>query len=478
MTELDQLHHRLPLRHITPPQPPSTDRRQLPSELFVLHPAPPRYRSAAIATLCTAGPVLAGQALDQPTVGLIASTGALAALYGGRGSVRQEATAVGYAALGLTTSIAIGSALAGYPWMAVLGTALWAAVVTAICAIAQAWPPGTVMLVLLCAVGGGLPPGQTVQRIGAVATVAACATILSSMAALATRPRDVRGHPAPSTGAPVRSGHLRRALVHFAGSPVPWMAARTGIAVGLAGAAALMCHLGRPYWAMAVAGAVLARGSYAASANTRALLRGAGTAAGCLLAGVLAALHPNGIGIALILAALTFITELVVARNYALAMIFVTPLSTILVATATHASSVLAIIGDRLVETLLGCLAAVVAGQLATSRWAVRHKQRAVMAVFTTVVDLLEDPRQPQRIAALRAARSQLLLVSERTAGERRAVRTAAATLDHAADAARSLAERALNSPSPSPRSGRIARGSPKVTRDAKSANNSTWRSP
>lgn len=413
-------------------------------ELFVLHPMPSRRRSATIAAVCTAAPVLAGQALGQPVLGLISSTGALAALYGGRGTPRQEAGAVAGAALALAVGMTIGSSLAGHDRLAVLGTALWAAVAALFLALARVRPPGIVMPVLVCSVGTGLPPGHTGPRVLAVAGVGCCAAVLSWLAARLSGPD---GSPQPAVAEAASGNRLLSAARSLPSSPLPWMAVRTGAAVGLAGAASLLCQVGRPYWAMAAAAAVLARGSHAVSANARAVLRGVGTAVGCLLAGALAATHPRGVAIAVLLAALTFVIELVVARNYAIAMVFVTPLSVLLVTSATGATAVLTITADRLLETVLGCAAAAAAGQLVTRRWAVRHRREAVTAVLTATAELIEAGPEPGRAAALRDAVALLRLVSERTAGERRGVRVAAAALDRVAAAALSLAQQAADQP-------------------------------
>ncbi|MFJ8096917.1 FUSC family protein [Streptomyces griseofuscus] len=416
------------------------------SEIFAVRPAPTRFRSGLIAAVSTAVPILIGQRTGQASLGLIASSGALAALYSGSGrSPRAEAVEVGLAAAGLTASFAVGTALAGHPWANVAGNALWAAVATAACALARARPPGIVMLVLLATVGGGLQPGQPGQRIAAVAAVAFGAAALCWLAAFAQpRPEGTGREQAPPEGTAFAA--LPLALRSLPSSPIPLMSARTGIGVGLAGAAALLCQLDRPYWAMAAAGAVMARGSFAGGTRTLALLRGTGTAAGCLLAGAVAAVRPEGAAIALVLAALTFVTELVVVHNYAAAMVFVTPLSTVLVAAASHDTAVVALAGDRLLETLLGCLAAVVAGQLVTGRWALRQRQKAVARVLLAVADLMEEPTRGERFTALHHAHLQLQLVGDRTAAERPTVRTAASPLDHVVEAARDLALHHLTS--------------------------------
>ncbi|MFF4837952.1 FUSC family protein [Streptomyces sp. NPDC001315] len=414
------------------------------SEILVLHPMPSRHRSATIAAVCTAAPVLAGQALGQPVLGLVASTGSLAALYGDRGTPRQEVDAVAGAALALAMGMAIGSSLAGHTWLAVLGTALWATVAALLFALIQARPPGIVMPVLVCSVGTGLPPGHTGLRVLAVAAVGCAATVLSWLVAKFSA---AGGSSQPPSAEDESRSRLLVAPKSLPFSPLPWMAVRTGAAVGLAGVASLLCQVGRPYWAMAAAAAVLARGSHAVSANSRAVLRGVGTTVGCLLAGALAATHPRGLAIAVLLAALTFVIELVVARNYAIAMVFVTPLSVLLVTSATGASAVLTITADRLLETVLGCVAAAVAGQLVTRRWAVRHRREAVTDVLTVAAGLIEAGPTPRRRTELRDAVALLRLVSERTAGERRGVRVAAAELEEVAAATLSLAEQVLDQP-------------------------------
>ncbi|MEV4005277.1 FUSC family protein [Actinomadura sp. NPDC049753] len=406
------------------------------TELLTLHPSPPRHRSAVIAAACTAAPVLIGGTLHQPGLGLGASTGALAALYGGRGAPLRDAAAVGGAGLALTAGMALGGTLAGQAWGAVLGTAMWTCLVSAIFSVANARPPGIVMPVLVCAAGAGLPPGHAVQRAAAVAAVAACATVLTWGAA---RPR----RAVSGTGLAIRRTDVRRLAAELPASPVPWAATRAATAVALAGSFSLLCQLGRPSWAMAAAGAVLGRGGHAASANARARLRGAGTAVGCVLAGALAALEPRGIMLAALLASLTYITELVVIRNYALAMVFVTPLGVLLATSAAPASAVTGTTVDRLLETVSGCLAAVVAGQMVTRRWAVVQRRRAIAAVLERTAELLEHPQAGA--APVHRARGRLALVSERTAGERRGVRAAAAALDPVAAAAEELAERATN---------------------------------
>ncbi|MDN3028571.1 hypothetical protein [Streptomyces sp. S.PB5] len=87
--------------------------------------------------------------------------------------------------------------------------------------------------------------------------------------------------------------------------------------------------------------------------------------------------------VAVLLGGLTYVIELVVVRNDAVAMIFVTPLSVLLATSATGATAVVTITADRLLETVLDCLPTVAAGCLVNRRWAVRHRR------------LMRRPRSP-----------------------------------------------------------------------------------
>ncbi|MDH2415263.1 FUSC family protein [Nocardioides sp. CER19] len=412
-------------------------------ELIGFRAAPSRLRSALVAAACTGAPIALGYQFGQPTLGLIASTGSLAALYAGNGRPGREARAVGSATIGLALSLAFGSLLAGHAWIGLAGNAAWAIACTAVCAVVRARVPATVMPILLCAVGSGLPPGQTLVRGAAVIVVGAMATALSVVAAFGRGGGAVR-HPVPPGASRIR---LREELAHLPFSPVPLMALRCGAAVALAGSFATLVDTGRGYWAMATAGAVLARGSHLASANRLAFLRGLGTAAGCWLAAAIAAFGVHGYEVAVSLAGLTLLTELVIARNYAMAMVFVTPQATMLVAAASHATAVFALTLDRLLETVIGCLAAVAAGTLVTARWALQQRRRAVLAVLAGAVRLRVDPGAPAVRDSLERARERLLLVRERTAGERRGVRSAVEALDPALETALRIAEGVLASP-------------------------------
>ena len=78
-----------------------------------------------------------------------------------------------------------------------------------------------------------------------------------------------------------------------------------------------------------------------------------GTQLGISLFELVALHHPVGFGVVALLMLLQAATEVVVARNYALALLFITPLA-LTNSTIGHAGSTLVMVQGRLLDTLLG----------------------------------------------------------------------------------------------------------------------------
>jgi uncharacterized membrane protein YccC len=288
------------------------------------------------------------------------------------------------------------------------------------------------MLALACAVGSGLPAGPAIQYAGAVLAVGGMATVLATALSFADR-RRCGGHA-------VARADWRAELRRLPRSPGPRMAARTGTAVLLAGGTAVITGLDHAYWGMAAAAAVLGQGTYAAAANRRALARGTGTLLGVLLAGPLLAAHPRGVAAALLLGALIFLSEVSVTRHYGLAVVFLAPISVLLMDVAGRPAEVGPQLLTLVLETVIGCVSAVVAGQLVSRRWVVRQ-------LLIAAADLPASARPEPAQRRLEQARARLVLVGERTAAERRNVSASAHTLDTIVDQTLHLAEASLLHP-------------------------------
>ena len=305
--------------------------------------------------LLTVGlPALAGR-LD---LGLLASTGALSALYLSSRSRRERLRRLPIVQLGLLAAIALGAATRG--------NAIAAPVVLVVVAI------GAVVLVSGTAVG---PPGALFPVLGAgVAArltgprsaggdaldpllIIGCATAGAVLAYLvvtvplalpAVRRRD---RAIPTTP-------LRFALDASGRTAV----ARVSAAALVAAIVAAVLGLERGYWVVVAVVAVLQAGRGRRLSGIRGVHRIVGTLIGAGVFVVLASvvgLPAQGPVLALVLALLQFGAEMVVVAHYGIALLFVTPLA-LLIAEAGSRGSPLAIAGARVLDTAIGCAIALV----------------------------------------------------------------------------------------------------------------------
>lgn len=312
-------------------------------ELVRFHPSVGDWRVAARAGLAMllvlGGLVLAGR-LD---LGLYASFGIFASLYGGRlpsaGRLRIQ---VRHGLL-LTGAVVLGAAVGtseARAWLAIPVVTAMAALVSWL-SDRQGWsPPGALFPVF--AVGASATVPGDWLGVGVAALVAAGAATLSVLLGVLEQ-------------AMLPAAHVPRARPRPEG--IGRHAATTAIAVALAGTIATAAQIGHPYWAM-LAAVVPFVGRGAAVQLARGAHRILGTCLGIVVAALLLLLELPPLGVVLAVVLLQAAAELVVVRNYGLALVAVTPLALVLV----HASSpepVPQLLADRVLETLIGVAVAV-----------------------------------------------------------------------------------------------------------------------
>ncbi|GAA2637722.1 FUSC family protein [Paractinoplanes durhamensis] len=196
--------------------------------------------------------------------------------------------------------------------------------------------------------------------------------------------------------------------------PVWPAAARVALGALAAGAAAgVLAHvtgLGHPYWAALSAVAVLQADSLRLTLH-KSIQRAAGTTIGLFLAGAAVALPGDHWTLVAAIAIAQVCAELLVVRNYGLAMLAITPLA-LLVGELGKPTPAADLIGDRLVQTLLGCALGLIAAALVRNRAAARHLDEAIDEVTTATTALRRDRSD----ATGEARRLALLLLTLREA--------------------------------------------------------------
>jgi uncharacterized membrane protein YccC len=160
------------------------------------------------------------------------------------------------------------------------------------------------------------------------------------------------------------------------GSEETRLAARIAVASAVAGLLSPALGLGHSYWASVSAVAVLSSINFARISN-RAAHRALGTVVGVLV-GVVAIAYTPSPAVALIAVVVCQgIAELTVTRNYALCMVFATP-TALLLSSLAHPVPPLVLARDRVLDTLVGAVVAVVLYMLLPSRGAVVELERAL----------------------------------------------------------------------------------------------------
>lgn len=153
-------------------------------------------------------------------------------------------------------------------------------------------------------------------------------------------------------------------------SPSLLVAARAGLAAVIAGTIGAAFGLERTYWTTAAAVLMLHQGFDWTRTLQRGLERLSGTWAGLIVAGAILVFHPQGLWLAAILMALQFIIEMIVVRNYALAVMFITPAALTIAAGGHPVADVGHLLWVRGVDTTIGCAVGLLVFVLTTPRQA------------------------------------------------------------------------------------------------------------
>ena len=169
------------------------------------------------------------------------------------------------------------------------------------------------------------------------------------------------------------------------GSPYFGVTLRVALATLIAGAIGAVSGIDNAYWAMASAVLVLYQGFDFPRTVQRGIERLIGTIVGLGVTGVLLAANPQGLWLVLILMALQFTIELVVVRNYALAVVFITPTALVISQGGRPIDDVGNLLLTRVVDTVIGVAVGIAVYAATMRRTTDRHVPEAVAAVLDDV---------------------------------------------------------------------------------------------
>lgn len=316
------------------------------------NPAPGAHRVAVRAGISVAVPLLVLFAMDRLDWSMYAAFGAFTSLYGRNHVHLPRAQMQSWAGLVLVGCVVAGTATGISPdreWLAVPVAAVIAGGCTYLSELQDWHPPGALFAIF--AYAGCASISRTAEDLLPAVVVsglsAAFAVAVGNAHAFWRVRRGLEGS-AEDTRRPLQPDGLARHVL------------RAVLVVGLAGAIATSIGIGHPYWAMVSAVVPLV-----AKELPRQLVRGAhriiGTALGLGVSAVLLALDLRGLVLIAAIVVLQVGAELLVGRNYAVALSCITPLA-LLMGQLVVPQPIGVLLADRGIETVIGVVIGVLVG--------------------------------------------------------------------------------------------------------------------
>lgn len=315
--------------------------------LFRLAPTPaPRWPLALQAAAAMVTPIVVFTLLGLPEMGYRAATGAFIVIHASALPAVERARVLPVIGAGLLAAAALGVVCAGSPALALAGLLVVALVAAAGMYGFALGAPGPLFFVLVYGLSGQiaahLDAAGSLAYLGTIALGMAFAYLLTLTPLLRPDVRRTAARalrvllPGPSLTGVAGTMFLRAAIVTVAGT-----------AIGA------VVDPQRTYWVVGAAVGVVGVAVGRRAAVARGLHRMLGTVAG---AGVFLLIAPwgiEGLWLAATLGALQIVVELLVVRNYGLALVFITPLVLLLTGAATGQLGT-EFVGERVIDTIVG----------------------------------------------------------------------------------------------------------------------------
>ena len=321
-------------------------------ELFVVGPPAGAHRVAARAALSIAVPLLVLISIHQEQWAPYAAFGAFTSLYGRRKGYAERAGMQLSAAVTMTLCCVVGALTALLPhhqwWMILTGVLV--ALTTTVASDVFGWhPPGALFPLFAATVSAmGPPSAQNVLAALVVCGLSgAFATLVGHLGVLRERKDFGLRLPHTSVRNVLRTPGMPRELLLL------------GLTLALSGLIGSWWGHTHSYWAMVAASAAFS-GPHRRARFIRGVHRVIGTLLGVVAAWPILSMHPRGVWAVVVIVLLQSAAELFVGRNYALALIAITPLA-LMMGQLVHEQHVPTVLADRAVETVIGATLALIA---------------------------------------------------------------------------------------------------------------------
>lgn len=325
--------------------------------LFELKKTERLWHIPVLASICVGVPVFMGWYFNHLSYGVIACTGGLVILYMPATGLRLRMITMLACSFGFLMAYTVGILFSFHPLVFAFVLAIFAFAVHFATGILSLRPPGNFFFVMLAVIAGCQPFDlQTIPlKIGLVAlsTMFACvlAFFYSWWAIHRYPPKRVQAR-APKQG----FDHVFESVLF-------------GVFIGLSFFLAWLLGLKNPYWVPISCLAVL-QGINRKHVLQRSFQRVLGTGIGMLVGWLILYLDPSELGMVISLLSLQFVVEMLIVRHYALAVVFITPMTLLLAEAASPSGMpVNDLIATRFIDIVIGSTIGAIGG------WFLYHQQ-------------------------------------------------------------------------------------------------------
>ncbi len=322
--------------------------------LLVMNKTARPWHLPLLSCFCVGIPALIGALLGHFDYGVLGSMGALVVVYLPQTSITHRMLTLVVCSFGFSVCFALGVSTSFNPFLSAFTLTCIAMLVTVIVRYYALPPPGNMFFIMIASLATIMPFDLALlpMRVGIIVLGGMLSCLLAFFYSVYTVQKTPITDVIPQGDPNIIAIMLESAVI--------------ACFIGLSYLVALLIGLENPYWVPISCTAIL-QGATFRQVWHRQIHRIIGTAIGLVVAALIFSLPINQWELALWIFVLQFFIELLIVRNYGLAVIFITPLTIIMAGAAMEDMLSERLVYFRLVDITLGSLIGFMGG------WVIHH---------------------------------------------------------------------------------------------------------
>lgn len=329
-----------------------------------------KWHFPLLAALCIGTPLLLGWLIEKPDFGSFSSLGALMILYFTQAPISQRMIHLAVCSFGMIFSFAVSLCLGFNIYCAAFALGIVAFLSHFLTSYYKIPPPGNFFFIMVAAMASNFQFNIELipTRIGLFAMGAILSCSFAFIYSVFVEKSAVINLP--------RRTFRKRRYTKFVESGIIAVFMILTLIIGH------LLEFKNTYW-ISISTIAIIQGRNFEHVRQRNLHRIIGTFVGLGLASVILYFDPEKIVMIFIIMILQYVVELMIVRNYGFAVVFLTPLTILLVETGSHIHhDVTELMQARLIDTVIGSLMGLSAGFLLYHQQTINNLEKSVRFSF------------------------------------------------------------------------------------------------